>query len=145
MFFESDKSLFLLLTIFIPLCTIIILFFISSFNLKLIKQVSLFGSILTFFFSLFLWLGFDHFNTSFQFTCYINWFSFYNINYSLGIDGISLLFIILTTFLIPLCILMSWNNIQYRLKEYMCSLLITEFFLLNIFCSLDLFFFLYFF
>lgn len=145
MYFVGDKSLLLIYMIFIPLFTIFILFFVPKNNLKLIKQISFFGSILSFFFSLLLWIGFDIFVTGFQFTFYINWFSFYNINYSLGVDGISLLFIILTTFLIPLCILMSWNNIQFNLKEYMISLLLTEFFLLNIFCSLDLLFFYIFF
>jgi len=69
----------------------------------------------------------------------------FNVYYSIGIDGISIFFVILTAFLIPICILASWESIQYKVKEFMILLLITEFLLINVFVVLDLFFFYVFF
>ena len=128
----------LIICVFLPLLTIFILFFIKKNNLNILKQYSLFASLITFFFSLILWLNFDYLNSEFQYTSHFSWFFSYNINYGLGLDNISILFFILTTFLIPLCILISWNQIKFRLKEFLIVLLLIEFFLLNIFCALDL-------
>jgi proton-translocating NADH-quinone oxidoreductase chain M len=61
-----------------------------------------------------------------------------NLNLTLGIDGISIFFLLLTTLLIPICILISWNSINYKLKEYLISFLILEFLLIGVFCILDL-------
>jgi len=69
----------------------------------------------------------------------------FNVYYSIGIDGISIFFIILTAFLIPICILASWESIQYKVKEFILLLFITEFLLINVFIVLDLFFFYIFF
>jgi len=102
-------------------------------------------SFLTFFFSLFLWVLFDQFTSKFQFFFQLFWLPTYNINLTLGVDGISLLFIILTTFLIPLCILTSYDTIQKNVKQYFILFLSLEFFLLLIFSILDLFFFYIFF
>ena len=92
----------------------------------------------------FLWIFFNNENSNFIFMCHLSWMSAFNIYYSLGIDGISIFFIILTTFLIPFCILISWYSIKYRVKEFMIMLLLTEFCLLNVFSVLDLFFFIFF-
>lgn len=145
LFFLDNKNFLLFLTVFSPFFFAIIILFINKNNIILLKLLSLLGSLFSFIFSLFLWIGYDVFNTSFQYTIYFNWFSFSNINYNLGIDGISILFIILTTFLVPLCILSSWKSVYFKVKEYFFLLLIIEFFLLNIFCVLDLFFFYVFF
>ena len=69
----------------------------------------------------------------------------FNINFTMGVDGISLFFILLTTLLIPLCLLVSWDSIKFNLKEYLIAFLIMEFFLIGVFCILDLFLFYIFF
>ena len=144
-FYFLFKNFFLVFFIFFPLISIIFLSFFKRESISFLKQFAFLNSLLIFFISLFFWLFFDNFCFTFQYTIYLNWFFFYNINYSLGIDGISLLFIILTTFLFPFCILISWNSINYRLKEFLICLFLIEFFLLNIFCALDIFlFYLYF-
>lgn len=95
--------------------------------------------------SLLLLFKFDNFTSAFQFQFFITWIESLNIYYSLGLDGISLFFIVLTTFLMPLCFLVSWVNISYRLREFLLCMLFTEFFLLNVFSILDFFFFYLFF
>jgi proton-translocating NADH-quinone oxidoreductase chain M len=95
--------------------------------------------------SLWLLFYFENFKHSFQFQVFIEWSEYLNIYYSLGLDGISLFFIILTTFLMPICFLISWVSICYRLKEFVICMLLTEFFLIHVFSVLDLFFFYLFF
>ena len=145
LFFNFLRGFFLFFLVFFPLILILILSFIKRSNLFFIKNFSFLGSVFIFFLSIILWVFFENFSFSFQYSIFFNWFFFNNINYSLGIDGISLLFIVLTTFLIPFCILVSWNSVIFRLKEFLICLFFIEFFLLNIFCALDIFlFYLYF-
>jgi NADH-quinone oxidoreductase subunit M len=59
-------------------------------------------------------------------------------SYAMGVDGISMLFVILTTFLMPLCILASWNSIQTRVREYMIAFLVLETLMIGVFCALDI-------
>ena len=120
--------------IFLPLFSAFLLFFISSERLYLIRFISIFISAQNFFLSIFLWFLFDKSTGEFQF-CEIYYWSYQEI--FLGIDGISLFLIILTTFLIPLCILTNWNNSIF-FKEYVISFLIIEGFLIFIFSVLDL-------
>ena len=94
-------------------------------------------SLLTFVISLFLWLLFDNTSSKFQFVQYLGWSSELNIYCTLGIDGISLFFILLTSLLFPLCILHSWV-IKTRVKEYMIAFLIMESLLFLVFSVLDL-------
>lgn len=133
----------LLLILLLPLVGIFLILFTN--HEKTIKNISVIISFLTFFFSLFLWILFDQFTSKFQFLYKIIWLSGYNINLTLGVDGISLLFIVLTTFLIPLCILTSYDIIQKHVKQYFILFLALEFFLILIFSILDLFFFYVFF
>ena len=136
----------LTITIFLPLCGAFFAFFISGINDEKkvekvnqnIKLVSLWTSLMTFFVSLLIWLNFDFQKKSFQFEEYSEWITNFGIVYHLGIDGISLPFILLTTFLVPVCILCSWNAIKHRIKEFMISFLILETFVIGTFCSLDL-------
>merc|ERR1712032_1430172 len=79
-------------------------------------------------FLIFVWGGFKKSVGSFQFVTKILWIPVLNLNVTLGIDGISLFFLLLTTLLIPLCLLISWNSIQFNLKEYLISFLAIEFF-----------------
>ena len=107
-------------------------------NKKVLKSIVLNVSCLTFIFSLFIWILFDKSTGTFQFIEKFFWIPFLNFNFPLGIDGISLFFVILTTMLIPLCLLASWDSIQTDLKKYFMCFLIMEFFLIGVFCILDL-------
>jgi NADH-quinone oxidoreductase subunit M len=99
--------------------------------------VSLFTSLANLFLSLFLWFSFDKTSIEFQFIEEINWISGI-IKYKLGIDGLSILFIVLTSFIIPICILSCINSVKIRVKEFLIAILILETFMIGVFCSLDL-------
>ncbi len=87
--------------------------------------------------SLPLWWGFNPGTSDFQFREHAAWIPFLKIDYSLGIDGISLLLVLLTTLIMPLCVLASWNYITRRVKEFMLSLLVMETAMIGVFCALD--------
>ena len=87
--------------------------------------------------SLYLWSQFDIANPGFQFVEGVDWLGS-NIRYKMGVDGISVLFVVLTAFLMPLCILASWQSIETRVKEYMIAFLLLETLMIGVFCSLDL-------
>lgn len=74
----------------------------------------------------------------FKFVEYVPWFEGFNINYYLGVDGISVFMVLLTTFLMPICILASWGAIQHRVREFMMAFLLLESVVIGVFCSLDL-------
>lgn len=135
MIYTKNLLCFLLL---VPIIGILLLLLNSSFNHKLLKTISLATSAITFIVSLFIWVLFDKSTGDFQFVETILWSSNLNINLTVGIDGISLFFVILTTLLIFLCLLSSWYSINFNLKEYLISFLIMEFFLIGVFCVLDL-------
>ena len=126
------------IVLFLPLVGVFILLFSPYKNYKNLKIIALATSSLTFLLSLILWILFDKSTGEFQFVTKILWVPSLNINLTLGIDGISLFFVILTTLLIFLCLLSSWNSIENNLKEYLISFLIMEFFLIGVFCVLDL-------
>jgi NADH-quinone oxidoreductase subunit M len=88
-------------------------------------------------FSLRLWAGFDPGTARFQFMEHATWIPGLKINYTLGIDGISLLLVLLTTLLAPLCVLASWSYIKTRLREFMICLLVMETAMVGVFCALD--------
>ncbi len=102
------------------------------------RNVALWTSFLTFALSLILWIHFDIDQITYQFVENTNWIKDMGIQYHLGIDGVSLFFILLTTFLTPLCILASWESIQTRVREYMMAFLLMETLLVGMFCALDL-------
>lgn len=129
----------------LPLIGTLILSFIPAQNKFLLKTVALNCSCLTFILSLLLWVFFNKSIGTFQFVEKFFWIPIFNINLPLGIDGISLFFILLTTLLIPICLLASWDSIYFDLKKYFISFLIMEFFLIGVFCVLDLFLFYIFF
>jgi NADH-quinone oxidoreductase subunit M len=101
------------------------------------RQISLFTTALTFVVTLVLWAQFDPAAAGFQFEEKYPWLGG-NINYHLGVDGISLPFVILTAFLMPLCILASWTSIETRVKEYMIAFLVLETLMIGVFVALDL-------
>jgi len=102
------------------------------------KIYALFTTIVTFLASLYLWMHFDNNTAAFQFVRQVEWFEGYGIGYHVGIDGISLFMVILTTFLMPLCILCSWNAIEHRVREFMIAFLILESFVIGVFSALDM-------
>ena len=123
--------------ILLPSIGALFLFFINSKNITGIKYVSLFVSIINFLISIYLWLIFDQSSYEFQFVESRVWIKDF-INYKVGVDGISILFIILTTFITPLCILSVNSSIKNRLKEFLIAILLMETLMIGVFCSLDL-------
>ena len=100
------------------------------------RWIALWTTLVTFAVSLLLWINFDPTAAGFQFVEERPWLG--PLKYKMGVDGISMLFVILTTFLMPLCILASWQSIEVRVKEYMIAFLILETMMLGVFCSLDI-------
>ena len=101
------------------------------------RATALWTSIATFIVSIFLWVGFDNSTADFQFVEKIAWIPSFGINYHMGVDGISVFFVLLSTFLTPLCILASWEAIRNRVKEYMIAFLVLETLMVGMFCALD--------
>ncbi len=99
--------------------------------------VSLFTSFVNFFLTLFLWYSFDNSTYDFQFIEEFFWISGF-IKFKFGIDGISILFILLTAFVTPLAIISCINSVKVRLKEFLIAILVLETFMIGVFCSLDL-------
>ena len=137
-FFSTFYTNILIYLVFIPLIGILILLFLRSEQQKLFKIIALNFSFLPFVGFLFVWGGFKKSIGTFQFVTKVLWIPVLNLNITLGVDGISLFFLLLTTLLIPLCILISWNSITFNLKEYLIYFLLIEFFLIWVFCVLDL-------
>nr|WCH57839.1 NADH dehydrogenase subunit 4 [Hypnea edeniana] len=135
----------LIVTSIIPLLGITILLLGKESNEFWCRRVALWFSCLTFFSSLLLWLQFDSNTPFFQFVSTFVWFPSLNFYYVIGVDGISIFFILLTTFLIPVCILISWSSVKYNTKDYLICFLLLEFFLVQVFSVLDiLLFYIYF-
>jgi NADH-quinone oxidoreductase subunit M len=102
------------------------------------RSAALITSLVTFVVSLALWVNFDATKAGFQFEEKLAWVPALNIGYHMGIDGISLFFVLLSTLLTPICVLASWDAIQTRVKEYMVAFLVLETFMVGMFCALDL-------
>ncbi|CAN7147735.1 NADH-quinone oxidoreductase subunit M [Aminobacter sp. LjRoot7] len=102
-----------------------------------IRNVALLTTVFTFAVSLLIWIYFDNAEAGFQFVEKSAWLDS-GISYHMGVDGISMLFVILTTFLMPLCILASWESVEKRVKEYMIAFLILETLMVGVFCALDI-------
>ncbi|WP_309084883.1 NADH-quinone oxidoreductase subunit M [Chelativorans sp.] len=102
-----------------------------------IRNVALLTTVFTFILSLFIWIGFDYSTPGFQMVEKREWMDA-GTSYHMGVDGISMLFVILTTFLMPFCILASWESVEHRVKEYMIAFLILETLMIGVFCALDI-------
>ena len=87
--------------------------------------------------ALYIWAHFDKGSAGFQFVEEMDWLGG-SIKYKMGVDGISVLFVVLTAFLMPLCIIASWESIEERVKEYMIAFLVLETLMIGVFCALDL-------
>ncbi len=124
--------------ILLPLIGSVFIFFNkSSEKNRTIKYVSIFITFSNFLLSLYLWYIFDKSISDFQFIEDREWISGL-INYKVGIDGISILFVVLTAFIIPLCVISVISTIKYRLKDFLIAILIMESLMIGVFCSLDL-------
>ena len=123
--------------IFLPLVSSIFIFLSRSQNNKSAIYTSMFSSIATLILSIFLWYSLDFSSAEFQFVEEKSWINDF-IKFKLGVDGISILFILLTTFITPICIISCINSVKERIKEFLIAILILETFMIGVFCSLDL-------
>ena len=101
------------------------------------RYLALWTSLITFLLSLVLWFGFDRSSADFQFVEQADWIPAFGIRYHMGVDGISMLFVLLSTLLTPICILSAWEAVKIRVKEYMIAFLVLETFMVGTFCALD--------
>jgi len=127
-------------TIFLPMLGALIILLIKedNFSKNNIKWAALWTSLGTFILSCLIWLQFDSSVASYQFTEKYKWFTDFNFFYHVGVDGISLFMVLLSTFLTPFCILASWVSIKKRIKEYMMAFLFLETVMLGMFFSIDI-------
>ena len=125
--------------ILLPTVGAIFIFFTKSSSNKnqSSKNLALFVSLANFILSLYLWFMFDNSKSDFQFIESYEWIAGF-ANYKVGIDGISILFIILTTFITPLCIISVNATIKNKLKDFLIAILLMETLMIGVFCSLDL-------
>ena len=130
--------------ILLPSIGALFLLFSKDKNSNTAKYVALFTSLVNFLISIYLWYIFDSNISSFQFVEDRKWLNGIT-NYKVGVDGISILFIVLTTFITPLCIISVNNSIKVRLRDFLIAILIMESLMIGVFCSLDLFIFYLFF
>lgn len=128
----------LIFILIVPLIGALILLCVPSSNSSMLKAIALNSSCTVYIMSLFLWIFFNKSIGSFQFVNKVLWIPYLNLNFSIGIDGISLFFILLTTLLIFLCILISWTSVKIYIKEFLIAFLVLEFFLIGVFSILDL-------
>jgi len=130
------------LTIFSPLvgvAALLLLRLVSKDEAKTneaARWITLLTTLFTLTLSVFLVARFDPHQTGFQFVENINWFGGWR--YQMGVDGISVLFVLLTAFLLPLCVIASWKSIDKRVLEYMIAFLVLEALVIGVFCALDI-------
>jgi NADH-quinone oxidoreductase subunit M len=128
---------------FLPLIGVFFILFNKGEEERVSKisfHVSLLTSLLVFVLSLFLWFNFDKTISSFQFVEEKKWIIDF-VKYKLGVDGISILFVVLTAFITPICIVATYNSVKFRKKDFFIALLVMETMMIGVFCSLDLFLF----
>jgi NADH-quinone oxidoreductase subunit M len=131
---QSNGFPWLTLVIFLPLAGTAVLFLVREATARWVA----FGtSLADFVLSLPLWLQFDPATPRMQFAERVSWITSPPISYSVGVDGISLPLLLLTTFLTPICVLVSWKAIQVRVREFLATLLIMETAMLGVFAALD--------
>jgi NADH-quinone oxidoreductase subunit M len=121
---------------FFPLIGVLLIALLNRDATGNARWIALWVTILTFLASILIWWNFDVRNAGFQFVENRAWLG--PIRYKMGVDGISILFVILTTFLMPICILASWSTVEDRVREYMIAFLVLETLMIGVFCALDL-------
>lgn len=125
------------ITIFLPLIGALLIVLNKANNDQNVRWVALWTSVVTFVLSLVLWANFDHTSSEFQLVDRYDWMPLLNIGYHVGVDGISMPFVMLSTFLVPLCILASWNSVSKNVSEYMIAFLVLETLMVGMFSALD--------
>lgn len=136
-----EQSLLLTYLILIPLIGSILLLFVKKEQENFIRYFGVIISTIAFIVSLIIYFQFDSNNPEFQFVNKIEWINGLNIHYHVGVDGMSLLLVLLTTFLTPLTLISSWSSIESKVKEFTFFFLMLEVGMLGVFISLDLFLF----
>src|SRR6266404_6025097 len=135
----SDWPILSLVT-FLPIAGSVMVLFLrgeSEAVARNARYLALWTSLITFLLSLALWFRFDRSSADFQFVEQAAWIPVFGIRYHMGVDGISMMFVLLSTLLTPICILASWQAIRTRVKEYMVAFLVLETFMVGTFCALD--------
>jgi NADH-quinone oxidoreductase subunit M len=127
--------------IFMPIAVGLIMLLINKENETLIKLSALAGSVFTFIFSLPLFRDFDKTKAGMQYMEKHSWIPAWDINYLVGVDGISVLMILLSTLTSILCVLISWNSVKIKVKEFFIALMLIEGAMIGVFCALDMFLF----
>jgi len=137
-----DTFPILSLITFLPLFGALFILLIDSKNEEDVNRnaryVALFASLFTFGVSLVMYAMFKQEDPGFQLVETWNWMPSLKINYKMGVDGISVLFVLLSTFLTPICVLASWHSIRKHVKEYMIAFMVLETMMVGMFCALDL-------
>lgn len=129
------------LVTFLPLIGVFFLFFIRGDEETVSansKAAALMTSLFTFLLALYMFFNFDSTAAGFQFYEFYPWLESVGMGYRMGVDGISVLFVLLSAFLTPICILASWSSITTRVREYMIAFLVLETMMIGVFCALDL-------
>ena len=128
------------LTTFLPLLGVLVLATLpgdEAASARNARWIALWTSLLAFVVSLVLWVRFDHRAAGYQFVETVSWLPSFGVSYRLGVDGISVLFVLLSTALTPLCILASWEAVTVRVREYMAAFLILETMMVGMFSATD--------
>jgi NADH-quinone oxidoreductase subunit M len=136
-----DNMPILSIITFLPLVGALFILMIRGEQEVVARQsrfVALWTTLFTFVLSLLIWIGFENGTANFQFVERYDWLPQYRISYHMGVDGISMLFVILATFLTPLCILASWHAIEKMVREYMIAFLVLETMMVGMFCAMDM-------
>ncbi|MBX3007791.1 MAG: NADH-quinone oxidoreductase subunit M [Melioribacteraceae bacterium] len=136
-----EQNLYLTYLLLIPIIGSIFILFLKEENKVLVQAFGLGISLLAFLISLLVYFSFDSTIPHFQFVHQVLWIESLNISYNVGADGISILLVLLTTFLTPLTLLSSWNSIKKNIKMFTFSMLLLEAGMLGVFISLDIFLF----
>ncbi len=131
----------LTLLVLLPLVGGLLVLLLGKDRDQLVRQVALSVSLVTFLASLWLWSSFDAASADFQFVERYTWLPDFGISYHVGLDGITLWLVLLTTFLTPIGLLCSWESVEQRVKEFSFFMLLLEAAMIGVFISLDLFLF----
>src|ERR1700691_2701659 len=139
---ETNAAGFPILSLitFLPLLGVVILATMrgdDAHTAQNARWAALWTSLITFLISLVLWQKFDTASAGFQFQESAKWLPDFGVTYRMGVDGISVLFVLLSTALTPVCILASWDSIQTRVREYMIAFLVLETMMVGMFCATD--------
>jgi NADH-quinone oxidoreductase subunit M len=130
--------------IVVPMAGCLLLLFVGNADGRrdgVIRQMALATSVIVFALSLLLWARFDAGSAEFQFVERTPWIPAFGIDYFIGVDGISLLLVVLTGFLTPIALLSSWGSIEKKVKEFSIFILALEAAMIGVFLALDLFLF----